>query len=216
MKNIIFDFDGTLVDTAPLIITTMQAAMSELGLPSRSEAQCRATIGLRLDEIPSVLWPECKAVGQLYARTYRRIFDELKRKSDVRCFPGVIETLMRFHRQGYGMAIASSRSRRSLEEYIAQYGLTECFCRLVGGDDVAAGKPAPDAVLAILGEQGWDASLTLTVGDAPVDILMGRAAGTNTCAVTYGNGSLADLEAVSPGHIIDRFASLSDIMNCLS
>ncbi len=57
VKNIIFDFDGTLVDTAPLIIKTMQATMRVMNLPVRDNEQCRSVIGLRLEDIPDLLWP---------------------------------------------------------------------------------------------------------------------------------------------------------------
>lgn len=208
IRNIIFDFDGTLADTASLIIATMQATIGRMGLPRKTEAECRATIGLRLEEVPSVIWPELGNIGAEYARTYRSIFEELSRTYKVRCFPGVIDTLRQLHAAGYGMAIASSRSRRSLVEYVRLFNLTDCFCQLVGGDDVARGKPAPDPVLAILAEQGWDASGTLTVGDADVDIIMGRAAGTATCAVTYGNGTADELAAARPDFTISHFDEL--------
>lgn len=208
MKNIIFDFDGTLADTASLIVATMQATIGRMQLPRKTEAECRATIGLRLEEVPSVIWPELGNIGAEYARTYRSIFEELSRTCEVRCFPGVIDTLRQLHAAGYGMAIASSRSRRSLVEYVRLFNLTDCFCRLVGGDDVANGKPAPDPVLAILAAEGWDAAETLTVGDADVDIIMGRTAGTATCAVTYGNGTPDELESVRPDFTISRFDRL--------
>lgn len=206
--NIIFDFDGTLVDTAPLIVRTMQAAMRELGLPERTEAECRATIGLRLEDIPGVLWPGIDGLSKRYASTYRRIFDELKRPLSVDCFPGVVETLRYFHEQGFRMAIASSRSRHSLEEYVDLFGLTDCFAMLVGGNDVVHGKPSPEPVLTILEACGWVGEQTLTVGDAPVDIIMGRAAGTFTCAVTYGNGARVELEAATPDYIVEFFEAL--------
>lgn len=208
MKNIIFDFDGTLADTASLIVATMQATIGRMQLPRKTEAECRATIGLRLEEVPSVIWPELGNIGAEYARTYRSIFEGLSRTCEVRCFPGVIDTLRQLHAAGYGMAIASSRSRRSLVEYVRLFNLTDCFCRLVGGDDVTNGKPAPDPVLAILASEGWDAAETLTVGDADVDIIMGRTAGTATCAVTYGNGTPDELESVRPDFTISRFDRL--------
>lgn len=148
INNIIFDFDGTLVDTAPLIVKTMQEAIRMMNLPDRTEAECRATIGLRLEEIPAVLWPELTDLGTEYARAYRRIFDELKRPLNVKCFPGGIETLDVLHDSGFRMAIASSRSHQSLEEYVELFGLGKCFCMLVGGNDVAHGKPAPEPVLS--------------------------------------------------------------------
>lgn len=211
IKNIILDFDGTLVDTAPLIIATMQATIAELGLPSRTDDECRATIGIRLEDIPDTLWPGNDDTGK-FADTYRRIFEKLKRPLAVKCFPEVLETLNRMYHRGCRMAIASSRSRKSLEEYVELFGISEYFDMLVGGNDVANGKPAPDPVLKILHTCGWKASNTITVGDATVDILMGRAAGTLTCAVTYGNGTRNELGAAAPSYIIDSFDGLESII----
>lgn len=213
IKNIILDFDGTLVDTAPLIVKTMQAAISEMQLQPKTEEECRATIGLRLEEIPAVLWPELPGIGGQYAATYRRIFEELKRPLNVVCFQGVIETLRVLHASGFRMAIASSRSHKSLVEYTQLFGITDCFSMLIGGDDIAHGKPAPDPVLAILTAEGWSAAETLTVGDAAVDIQMGHAAGTKTCAVTYGNGTRTELQTSCPDYIISQFDSLFPIAN---
>lgn len=209
IRNIIFDFDGTLVDTAPIIIRTMQETINQMGLPSRTEKECRATIGLRLEEIPSALWPELPGIGNEYAKTYRKIFDKLKHTLNINCFPGVVETLHLLHDAELRMAIASSRSHKSLEEYVHLSGLADYFDTLIGGDDVAKGKPAPDPVLAIIDTLGWDANETLTVGDAAVDIQMGKAAGTLTCAVTYGNGTVTELESSRPDYTISDFHTLT-------
>lgn len=213
IKNIIFDFDGTLVDTAPLIVKTMQATIREMSLPARTEAECRATIGLRLEDIPAAVWPELHCSGAEYARIYRRIFDELKRPLSVKCFPGVIDILGLLHRKGFRMAIASSRSRKSLEEYVDLFGLDDYFSMLVGGNDVKHGKPAPEPVTHILDAQGWRADETLVVGDASVDIIMGKAAGVRTCAVSYGNGSAAELEASEPDYTTPDFHAVYAIAN---
>ena len=212
IKNVVFDFDGTLVDTAPLIVKTMMQTISEMGLPSRTETECRATIGIRLAEIPHTLWPEREGIGDEYARVYRKIFDELKRPLGVSCFPGVIETLRELQRNGVGMAIASSRSHSSLAEYVDLFALEEIFVMLVGGDDVSHGKPAPDPVLRITETLRWNPVETLTVGDAAVDILMGKGAGTKTCAVTYGNGTRAELSSANPDYMISDFRELTKII----
>ena len=211
IRNIIFDFDGTLVDTAPLIIATMQETISLLGLPPKSAEECKATIGLRLGEIPGVLWPERVGLGEIFADNYRRIFDRLKRPLAVKCFPGVTDGLRLLHRRGLGLAIASSRNHKSLAEYVEQFDLGDCFGMLVGGDDVSNGKPAPDPVLSILDRLGWRAEETLTVGDAAVDILMGKGGGTLTCAVTYGNGTEQELASAHPDYTVSCFASLIEI-----
>ena len=213
IKNVIFDFDGTLVDTAPLIIGTMQETMRQMDLPEKTVGDCRATIGLRLEEIAQVLWPEREGLGAEYAQNYRRIFDQLKRPFKVNCFPDVIDVLNRLRDAGLQMAIASSRSHKSLAEYVELFGLGDCFRMLVGGDDVANGKPEPDPVLSITESLGWDVSETLTVGDAAVDVLMGKSAGTMTCAVTYGNGSESELEAACPDYMISGFSGLIKIVS---
>ena len=212
IRNLIFDFDGTLVDTAPLIISTMHATIAELHLPPHTDDECRATIGIRLEDMPQVLWPGIGVDPIIFATSYRRIFNELKRPLSVVCFPGVLKTLDAMHTAGYRFAIASSRSRESLEEYVAEFDIAHYFSMLVGGNDVTHGKPAAEPVNKILETCGWKASETMTIGDAPVDILMGRAAGTLTCAVTYGNSTREDLAAVHPTHLIDQFDQLPGII----
>lgn len=209
-KNIIFDFDGTLADTAPLIIATMLATIRELGLPDRTEAECRATIGLRLEEVPAALWPLIPGMGVRYEAAYQRIFAGLKRQVPVVCFPGVADTMSRLHDRGYAMAIASSRNRESLRELAGMFGIDHYLAMLVGGDDVTEGKPSPEPVLTILNAQGWSARETLVVGDAAVDIMMGRAAHCRTCGVTYGNGTVGDLENAGADVIIGSFDRIVD------
>ncbi|MDE5727379.1 MAG: HAD family hydrolase, partial [Duncaniella sp.] len=186
IKNLIFDFDGTLADTSSVIIATMQAAIGRLGLPERTDEECASMIGLRLEEIPAVLWPGLPVQSKEFAATYREIFDRRKDTHGVELFPGVGRTLDVLSRLGFGMAIASSRSHRSLDEYVERLGMGGVFSLVVGGNDVANGKPAPDAVLSITDRMGWNPAETMVVGDARFDILMGRNAGTETCAVSYG------------------------------
>lgn len=207
-RNIIFDFDGTLADTASLIIATMHETISALGLPEKSDAECRSMIGYRLEDNPAILWPEIPDLSELYAATYRKIFKTVKESYDVKLYPHVRETLNTLKREGVNMAIASSRSRISLQEYCEKLGIADYFPTLVGGGEVAHGKPSPEPVNLILATQGWNKHETLVVGDMDVDILMGRAAGTDTCAVTYGNGTPAALKAAGANYIISDFAKL--------
>lgn len=211
-RNIIFDFDGTLVDTAALIIETMQRTISALGLPEKSDEECKAMIGYRLEEIPLLLWPDIPDLAQLYATAYREIFNTIKDSFKVRLYPNVFDILTELNRQGLGMAIASSRSRASLNEYCSELHITDCFRMLVGGGDVDNGKPAPDPVNLVLATQGWDKDETLVVGDMNVDIRMGKAAGTATCGVTYGNGSVAELRDAGADYLISDFRELKNIL----
>ena len=212
IKHIIFDFDGSLLDTAPLILATMRATFEKMGLPARTEAECRSTIGLRLVDIPARLFPEHPGIGDEYAATYRSIFNELQASYAPTMFPHVAETLAELSKKGISMAVASSRSHRSLVELLELAELSQYFSSIIGGDDVKLGKPNPDPVLAVFKQAGWTSEGTLVVGDADVDILMGKAAGCTTCGVTYGNGTLTELQNAGADHIINCFSELMTLI----
>lgn len=209
MENIrimILDFDGTLGDTAGVIVKTMQATIKELGLPSRSDEQCAAMIGLRLIEIPPVLFPECELDGEYFANTYRRLFHDFNTDGAVELYPDVLETLVELKKHGIILTIASSRSKASLTEYVRTLGLEGVISFVLGADDVKDGKPAPEAVNRTLEKFGFLPEEALVVGDTTFDIQMGKAAGTRTCGVTYGNGSRESL--ADADRLIDNFREL--------
>lgn len=211
-RNIILDFDGTLADTAELTVETMHRTNHALNLSDKSDAECRAMIGYRLEEIPSILWPDVHDLSEWYAATFREIYKSTKVDFKVRTYPGVYDTLINLKRRGIGMAIASSRSKMSLMELCSELHIGDYFQMVVGGGDVKNGKPAPDPVALILATQGWNGNDTLVVGDMNVDILMGRAAGALTCGVTYGNGSVAELREAGADYLISDFSVLYNML----
>ena len=209
-KVIILDFDGTLGDTTGVIVTTMQATIKELGLPSRTDAQCAKMIGLRLVEIPPVLFPETEVDGELYAQTYRRLFRIFNTDGAVKLYPNVIETLREFKNQGHILTIASSRSTASLTDYINNLGLSSVISYILGADDVKEGKPNPESVNMTLSKYGFTPDEAIVVGDTVFDIQMGINAGTRTCGVTYGNGSRESLSEAT--WLIDDFSQLLSLL----
>ena len=209
-KIIILDFDGTLGDTASVIVQTTQATIKELGLPARTDEQCAAMIGLRLVEIPPVLFPECEVDGDLYAETYRRLFKVFNTEGAVTLYPNVMETLLELHRRGMILTIASSRSRSSLADYIENLGLSQIITYFLGAADVTEGKPAPEAVNKTLEHYGLKPEDAIVVGDTVFDIHMGKNAGTRSCGVTYGNGSRESLAGAT--WLIDDFGQLLDLV----
>lgn len=209
IKLIILDFDGTMGDTAAVIIRTMQATIKELDLPARTDEECAAMIGLRLIEIPPMLFPEHKVDNDLYAQTYRRLFHTFNTDGAVELYPGVLETLTELKNRGYILTIASSRSHRSLADYVENLGLTPFISYVLGADDVTNGKPDPEPVNRTLMKFDLKADEAIVVGDTSFDILMGKNAGTRTCGVTYGNGSRESL--ADADFIIDEFSRLLEL-----
>ena len=211
MKLIILDFDGTLADTRGLIVKTMQQTLEALGLESRTDDQCAAMIGLPLKQAFTDLLPMTDEMGERCVETYRRIFNENNALYVIPTFPHVIETLHRLHEQGYTLTIASSRSNRSLMEFVNDMHLNEIIPYVLGAEDVTRAKPHPDPVLQTLKVYGCKPEDALVVGDTWYDIEMGRRAGVRTCGVTYGNGTREELADAGADFLIDDFGKLSSI-----
>lgn len=208
MKTIIFDFDGTIGDTASLIVETMQQTMRLLDYPVKSREECLTTIGLPLAKCFTAILPISSEQGDECAAVYRDIFERNAAAAGVKTFPHVEETLRALHDKGLTLTIATSRQRPSLEAFLQQLGLLDVFSYIVTVNDVEHAKPAPDMVLQTLRYLKADPKDTLVVGDAAYDILMGNAAGTVTCAVTYGNGTREELLSAKPDHMVDDFADI--------
>ena len=209
IRLIIFDFDGTLGDTRRNIVMTLQQTMQKKQLPVIDEARCAATIGLTLKDGFKMLFPHLtdeEAEG--CAATYRSIFEVNKKKMVPQLFPHVAETLAELQRHGITMSVASSRNTASLRSFLKGMDIEQYISYVLGADDVARPKPAPEPVLKTLAALGFAAEETLVVGDMPVDILMGRNAGAKTCGVTYGNASRQQLEEAGADFVIDDMEEL--------
>ena len=210
MKLIILDFDGTLADTRGLIVKTMQQTLDALGLESRTDEQCAAMIGLPLKQAFTDLLPMDDEMGDRCAETYRSLFNENNAIYTVPAFPNVLETLHQLHEQGYTLTIASSRSHRSLMEFVEDMHLDEVIPYVLGADDVKQAKPHPEPVLKTLEAFGCKPEDAWVVGDTWYDIEMGRRAGVRTFGVTYGNGSREELIRAGADVLVDDFGELLD------
>lgn len=209
IRLVIFDFDGTLADTRHNIVITMQRVMKELGLPVADEETCASTIGLPLKDCFRQIFPELTDGGaENCAETYRQIFFANAKSLVPNMFPHVQETIDQLYAHQIKMAIASSRTSASLLGFIHEMQLTDKIAMVVGSDEVVHHKPHPEPVNVILSALDVPASETLVVGDMPVDILMGAAAGTHTCAVTYGNASADELSSAGADFLIDNMSEL--------
>lgn len=214
IKTVILDFDGTIGDTCSLIVKTMQQTLCAVGLPEHTDAQCAAMIGLPLRRCFSELMPMDDDTAARCESTYRELFARNNAEYKVPVFPNVVETIKHLSAEGLTVTIASSRSRHSLLAFLSDMKLDSYVRCVVAANDVEQAKPAPDMIIKILNETGGNADETIMVGDTRYDIDMGRAAGTVTCAVTYGNGKPEELACAD--YRIDDFARLADIIHSLN
>ena len=213
IRLVIFDFDGTMADTRHNIVITMQRVMRELGMPVADEETCASTIGLPLKDCFRKIFPELTDEGAEHcAETYRQIFFANAKDLVPNLFPHVQETIDLLYAHHIKMAIASSRTSASLLGFIHEMNLTDKIAMVVGSDEVTHHKPHPEPVNVILSALDVPASEAIVVGDMPVDILMGAAAGTHTCAVTYGNASKEELSSAGAELLIDNMSELSEMI----
>ena len=142
------------------------------------------------------------------AKTYRRLFDVNNVPGAVELFPHVHETIRQLHDKGCVLTIATSRSHQSVAQFIREFDLSPYISYVLGADDVERAKPDPFPVLKTMNDLGFQPEETTVVGDMSFDILMGQRAGAKTVGVTYGNGTLADLQACRADDIINNFSEL--------
>lgn len=212
IRTIILDFDGTMADTRGIIMKTMRQTIESLNARQPSDDECIATIGLPLQTAFCRLLNVSDEEGKRCATIYREFFEQNNTPDAVSLYDKVADTIESFSRCGIVFTIASSRGRKSLEEYVERFQLSPYIKLIVGADDVKNAKPDPEPVLLTLQKLHADATTTLVVGDTSYDIEMGRKAGTRTCGVTYGNEERVSLRSAGADYLIDSFSELSQII----
>lgn len=212
IKAILFDFDGTLVNSAPGIVKTMEQVFTKMNVEVPTEEAMRATIGLPLRLALKELGHLDDKRADDATELYRALFP-IYEVGYVTVFPDVTETLMSLKEKGIRMAVVTSRDTVSLKLIADRRELTPFFETYVTGADGFLPKPAPDMVLELLKRMKLKKDEVLVVGDTTFDIDMGNSAGCKTVAVTYGNHSRERLMDSNPTFVIDRFCKLADCLN---
>ena len=194
---VIFDWDGTLLDSVSSIVACTQAAMEELGEGEVEESAIRGAIGLGLRETVDRFAPGCD--DELYARiveVYRRLWFDIYIHQP-KLFPGTREVLDVLAGNGYLMAVATAKSRRGLSEDLTRTGLKGAF-QATRTVDEAHSKPHPQMILDILDELGVAPEDSLMVGDTTHDMRMAHNAGSGAAAVLTGSQDRRELSHASP------------------
>ncbi|WP_298727804.1 HAD-IA family hydrolase [uncultured Ferrovibrio sp.] len=212
-RLVIFDCDGTLVDSQHHIVAAMHTAFTALGLPLPQAEMIRRTVGLPLPvAIQSLLPAGVAAAAVVEAYKTAAIAQRLNPDHHEPIFPGLVEALDRLEEAGFLLGIATGKARRGLDYTLATHGLTGRFVTLQTNDVVAAGKPAPDMVLQAMAETGAAPASTIVVGDTTYDIEMARNAGVAAVGVAWGYHDEDVLLAAGAAKIIKSFAELPDLV----
>lgn len=210
---LLFDLDGTLMDTLDVIVLAMNAACDEIGVsPPFRSAELRPMIGTpvqrQLRDLRGVTGPRAEVFTDAYYTHFSRSVDD-----GIQLYPGVSETFPIL--AGRAMTTMSTRRRTQAERMLRVAGLRSYFQDVVGGDQAARPKPNPD--LPFLGAKllRVPPDRCAVIGDSPVDILAGRAAGMKAVGVLYGYGDGTAIGEARPDASIQRFADLPKALEAL-
>lgn len=211
-KHIIFDLDGTLIDSARLTGLILDAMMVERGAAdSADRALIRAMDAVGGEAmIAAVMGPHCRdplADLDSFRARHRRV----PTPADL-AFPGVAEGLADLRAAGIPLAICSNKPQDLCDKILAELGLARHFAAIFGSAHGRPRKPAPDAALLALGAVGGRADDTLYIGDSPVDVVTARAAGLPVALVEWGYGT-KDAIALDPG--LRVFPSMAALVRCI-
>ena len=208
IRLIIFDWDGTLMDSETQIVHAMSAAIDEMGLQKRSIDQCRNIIGLGLKEAIDALYPgRDEAFRQQFVECYRHHWFSNAQTSEL--FPGARETLHLLKESGFVLAVATGKGRAGLEKVLLATELEAVFSATRCSDE-ARSKPHPQMLLEILQELDIEPCQALMVGDTEYDLSMAMGAGVAPIAVSYGVHERERLLEYQPLTCLDNISELVD------
>ena len=215
MKNrfdlIVFDWDGTLIDSVQWITECLQQAASDCGMPVPPAKLARSVIGLSLDRAMETLFPFApKSDMPPLLAAYRRYYDQ-KILSQQDMFAGVPELLDALRVQGYRLAVATGKSRKALDHALTATGSADWFHATRAANETAS-KPDPLMLLELMEALEALPGRTLMIGDSVHDLEMARNAEAEAVAVTCGANDREELEVFEPLLVLGQAAELRDFL----
>lgn len=205
---VLFDLDGTVANTIPLIIASYRHTTSTVLGVSVSEEECRSWIGQTLADTFSRQYPDDAA--ELEAE-YRR-WNESSMARLIESYEGMGDLLADLHATGRTIAIVTSKRRQAALKTLDEVGLSGAIPVLGAAEDSQTHKPSPEPLNRALAELGRQPSECVYVGDAVVDVLAAKAAGVAQISVTWGAGTHGELAQHSPDFIADTVGQLRQIV----
>jgi len=208
MKALLFDFDGTLLNTNDLIIKTFMHILDERFPGQYSPKDCMKFIGPSLTETFEQITPnEVDEMIEKYRQWNQAHHDELVTEYD-----GVVSTLEKLKEQGIRLAVVSTKRKDTVEKGLDLMGAKHLFEFWIGGDDVKNVKPDPEPVLIAIERLGVSKEDVMMIGDNYHDILAGKNAGVKTAGVSWSIKGEDFLKQFNPDYILQHMVDLLTIV----
>lgn len=209
---IVFDWDGTLIDSIEQITRSLQAASKIVCGEDITEEAARSVIGLGLQEAVERLHPDKpQTLTKKMADTYRHHYTN-ENKVPAHLFDGVTDMLDELKNTGFTLAIATGKSRTGLKHSLTEHPVSHYFTttRCAGENQ---SKPHPEMLLGILNDTQTEARHALMIGDSEHDLMMAKNASVDAIAVTHGAHTADRLMKHKPLLCLDRIADLSNFLS---
>ncbi|MGI6546963.1 MAG: HAD family hydrolase [Bacillota bacterium] len=207
VQAVLFDLDGTLVNTITLIHQTFHQVFAHLNIPWGA-GEVLKTIGLPLNQVAQQYWPaDPDEFLSLYANLHRASAQDM-----IHPYPGTVNTLRSLRAQGRKLAVVTSKRRQPAKEALAHCRLDHFFNTLVAVEDSPRPKPNADPILYALQQLGVKADQAVFIGDSWYDMAAAEKAGVHSIGVTWGMATKAELLAANPKHVIDSWDELWDLL----
>lgn len=204
----LFDFDGTLADTIPLIVQSFHHTLATSGLPAVDDVEARSWIGRPLQPVLEDRYP---GRGAELTATYRE-WNLAKHDELIESVPGMPELLNALTDGGIRLGVVSSKKAETVRQGLRVVGLADQIDVLAGMDETPRHKPDPQPLLYAAERLGVAPSDCVYIGDADVDVLAARAAGMYAIAVTWGAGTAEVLRGSEPDALVDSVVELRDLL----
>lgn len=203
---IVFDWDGTLMDSTATIVYAIQGACRDLGLLEPTDNAARHIIGLGLQEAIAHLLPQLpEAEFPLLVERYRHYY--FSQEQNIPLFAGAEAMVRDLHETGFLLGVATGKGRRGLDQVLDQTALRPYFHATRCADECFS-KPHPEMLEQLMDELGMTPDRTLMIGDTSHDLLMAKNAGVASLAVSYGAHTREDLLTFTPLSCVDNIQEM--------
>jgi phosphoglycolate phosphatase len=218
IRAILFDLDGTLVDSAPDLATAVNAMLAELDRPPVAEERVRAWVGngaRRLVKRALTGRMDGEPPGDLFEQAFPRFLSHYQRHlcDASQLYAGVADALGELRRRGLALGVVTNKPERFIGPLLAGLGIAQDFAVVVGGDTLAQKKPDPAPLLYAAQRLDAAPAQTLMVGDSRNDVLAARQAGMPVVCVPYGYNHGEDIRLTAPDAVVEDLRELAKVLS---
>ena len=219
-KLLIFDFDGTLIDSVPDLVTALNSMLTSLGHEKKSEDVVRSWVGNGAETLVKrallnrVEVQNAEVDNGLFEKALTLFLASYKANASqsTKLYDNVAQTLQQLKEQAYIMTIVTNKPHVFIQPILKSLEIEEYFKLYLGGDSLDEKKPSPKPLLHICKELNIDKNRAIMIGDSKNDILAANAAKIDTIGVTYGYNYDESISVYNPTVVIDEFSQILEYL----